>query len=159
MNQLVICLNGIDKRVLKKDINGVLIAKTDQIEIEEKYTFLQAEFSSIDDLIKAKQIITNQIKNINEIVIVNRDIDLNMISYQYDYEYTKVCYQTLTNIIYFMNILINNFNENIEFTLSFDKENHYKVHTNNLNYSIIRYLEALKKDLEKSHQINIKILN
>ena len=91
MNQLVICLNGIDKRVLKKNINGVLIAKTDQIEIKEKYTFLQAEFSSIDDLIKAKQIITNQIKNINEIVIVNRDIDLNMISYQYDYEYTKLC--------------------------------------------------------------------
>ena len=56
MNQLVICLNGIDKRVLKKNINGVLIAKTDQIEIEEKYTFLQAEFSSIDDLIKAKHI-------------------------------------------------------------------------------------------------------
>ena len=159
MNQLVICLNGIDKRVLKKNINGVLIAKTDQIEIEEKYTFLQAEFSSIDDLIKAKQIIANQIRNINEIVIVNKDIDLNMISYQYDYEYTKVCYQTLTNIIFFMNILINNFNKEIEFTLSFDKENHYKVHTNNLNYSIIRYLEALKKDLEKSHQINIKILN
>ena len=159
MNQLVICLNGIDKRVLKKNINGVLIAKTNQIEIEEKYTFLQAEFNSIDDLIKAKQIITNQIRNINEIVIVNKDIDLNMISYQYDYEYTKVCYQTCANIIFLMNILINNFNEDIEFTLSFDKENHYKVHTNNLNYSIIRYLEALKKDLEKSHQINIKILN
>ena len=159
MNQLVICLNGIDKRVLKKNINGVLIAKTDQIEIEEKYTFLQAEFSSIDDLIKAKQIIANQIRNINEIVIVNKDIDLNMISYQYDYEYTKVCYQNLANIIFFMNILINDFNEDIEFILSFDKENHYKVHTNNLNYSIIRYLEALKKDLEKSHQINIKILN
>ena len=159
MNQLVICLNGIDKRVLKKNINGVLIAKTDQIEIKEKYTFLQAEFSSIDDLIKAKQIITNQIRNINEIVIVNKDIDLNMISYQYDYEYIKVCYQTLTNIIFFMNVLINDFNENIEFILSFDKDNHYKVHTNNLNYSIIRYLEELKKDLEKSHQINIKILN
>ena len=104
MNQLLICLNGIDRRVVKKDINGVLIAKTDQIEIEEKYTFLQADFSTIDDLIKAKQIVTNQITNIKEIVIVNRDIDLNMISYQYDYEYTKVCYQTLANIIFFMNI-------------------------------------------------------
>lgn len=159
MNQLLICLNGIDRRVVKKDINGVLIAKTDQIEIEEKYTFLQADFSTIDDLIKAKQIVTNQITNIKEIVIVNRDIDLNMISYQYDYEYTKVCYQTLANIIFFMNILINDFSEDIEFILSFDKDNHYKVHTNNLNYSIIKYLEALKKDLEKSHQINIKILN
>ena len=159
MNQLLICLNGNDKRVVKKEINGVLIAKTDQIKIEEKYTFLQADFSSIDDLIKAKQIVANQIKNIKEIVIVNRDIDLNMISYQYDYEYTKICYQTLTNIIFFMNILINDFNKDIDFILSFDKENHYKVHTDNLNYSIIKYLEALKKDLEKSHQINIKILN
>tara|TARA_B100001057_G_scaffold485104_1_gene564293 strand:+ start:581 stop:1060 length:480 start_codon:yes stop_codon:yes gene_type:complete len=159
MNQLLICLNGIDKRVVKKEINGVLIAKTDQIKIKEKYTFLQADFSSIDDLIKAKQIVTNQIKNIKEIAIVNRDIDLNMISYQYDYEYTKICYQTLTNIIFLMNILINDFNKDIEFILSFDKENHYKVHTDNLNYSIIKYLEALKKDLEKSHQISIKILN
>ncbi len=159
MNQLLISLNGIDKRVLKKEINGVFIAKTDKIEIEEEYTFLQADFSSIDDLIKAKKIITNQITNIKEIVIVNRDIDLNMISYQYDYEYTKACYQTLANIIFFMNILINDFSKNIEFILSFDKENHYKVHTNNLNNSIIKYLETLKKDLEKSHKINIKILN
>ena len=159
MSQLIICLNGIDKRVIKKEINGVLIAKTDQIKIEQKYTFLQADFNSIDDLIKAKQIVNNQIKNIKEIVIINRDIDLNMISYQYDYEYTKECYQTLTNIIYFINILINDFNKNIEFILSFDSENHYKIHANNLNYSIIQYLKTLKKDLEKSHQISIKILN
>ena len=30
---------------------------------------------------------------------------------------------------------------------------------NNFQLSIINYLEALKKDLEKSHQINIKILD
>ena len=159
MSQLIISLNGIDERVLKKDINGVLISETDKIKVDGKYTLLQADFSSIDDLIKAKHIINDQIKIIKEIVIMNRDIDLNMISYQYDYEHIRKCYSTLTNIIYFINVLIGNFNKEIEFILSFEKENHYKIHSNNFKLSIINYLEALKKDLEKSYQITIKILD
>tara|TARA_B100000614_G_scaffold104247_1_gene93686 strand:- start:458 stop:937 length:480 start_codon:yes stop_codon:yes gene_type:complete len=159
MSQLLISLNGIDERVLKKNINGVLISETDKIKVSEKYTLLQANFSSIDDLIKAKHIINDQIKIIKEIVIINRDIDLNMISYQYDYEYIKKYYLTITNIIYFINVLIGNFNKEIEFILSFEKENHYKIHSNNFKLSIINYLEALKKDLEKSYQITIKILD
>ena len=110
MSQLLISLNGIDERVLKKNINGVLISETDKVKVVEKYTLLQANFNSIDDLIKAKHIINDQIKIIKEIVIINRDIDLNMISYQYNYEYIKKCYLTLTNIIYFINVLIGNFN-------------------------------------------------
>ena len=159
MKQLIIILEGIDKRVLRKGINGIVISKKDNLLIEEKYTFLQADFTSVDDLIKAKQIINNQIKNIEEIVIINRNIELNMISYQYDYNYTKKCYQTLGNIIFFINILINSFNRNVDFILSFEKNSHYKVHTNNLNNSIIKYLEVLKKDLEITHQINIKKLD
>ena len=159
MSQLLISLNGMDERVLKKNINGVLISETDKVKVVEKYTLLQANFNSIDDLIKAKHIINDQIKIIKEIVIINRDIDLNMISYQYNYEYIKKCYLTLTNIIYFINVLIGNFNKEIKFILSFEKENHYKIHFNNFKLSIINYLEALKKDLEKSHQINIKILD
>ena len=89
MNQLLIFLEGTDKKVIKKNVNGIVISKTDKLIIDEKYTFLQADFSYIDDLIKAKQIINNQIKHIEEIVIINRDIELNMISYQYDYEYMK----------------------------------------------------------------------
>ena len=127
--------------------------------IDEKYTFLQADFSSIDDLIKAKQIINSQIKFIEEIVIINRDIELNMISYQYDYKYTKESYQTLANIVFFLNILIDSFNKHINFILSFEKNSHYKIHTNNFNYSIIKYLEALKKDLNNSHHIHIKKLD
>ena len=159
MGQLLISLNGIDERVVKENINGVLISETNKLQVSEKYTLLQADFSSIDDLIKAKHIINDQIKNIKEIVIINRDIILNMISYQYDYEYTKKCYLTLTNIIYLINVLIENFNSEIKFTLSFENENHYKIHSNNLKFSIINYLEALKKDLEKSHRISIKILD
>ena len=138
MSQLLISLNGIDSRVLKKNINGVLISETDKVKVVEKYTLLQANFSSIDDLIKAKHIINDQIKIIKEIVIINRDIDLNMISYQYDYEYIKKCYLTITNIIYFINVLIGNFNKEIKFILSFENENHYKIHSNNFKLSIIK---------------------
>ena len=159
MSQLLICLNGIDERVLKKNISGVLISETDKLKIDSEYTLLHADFSSIDDLIKAKHIIDDQIKTIKEIVIVNRDIDLNMISYQYDYEYTKKCYLKLTNIIYFINVLITNFSAEIQFILSFESENQYKIHSNNFNLSIIKYLEALQKDLQKSYKIDIKILD
>ena len=159
MNQLLIVLEGTDKRVIKKDINGIVISKTDKLIINEKYTFLQADFSSIDDLIKAKQIINNQIKFIEEIVIINRDIELNMISYQYDYEYMKESYLMLANIVFFLNTLIDNFDKNINFILSFEKNSHYKIHINNFNNSIFKYLEALKKDLYSSHQINIKKLD
>ena len=159
MNQLLIVLEGTDKRVLKKNVNGIVISKTDKLVINEKYTFLHADFRSIDDLIKAKQIINNQIKHIEEIVIINRDIELNMISYQYDYEYMKEIYQTLANIVFFLNTLIDSFDKNINFILSFEKSSHYKIHINNLNDSIAKYLEVLKKDLDRSHQINIKKLD
>ena len=86
-------------------------------------------------------------------------MELNMISYQYDYEYTKESYQTLANIIFFLNLLIDSFDKNINFILSFEKNSHYKIHINNFNDSIIKYLEALKKDLGRSHQINIKKLD
>ena len=159
MNQLLIVLEGTDKRVIKNNANGIVISKTDKLVINEKYTLLQADFRSIDDLIKAKQIINNQIKHIEEIVIINRDIELNMISYQYDYEYMKEIYQTLANIVFFLNTLIDNFDKNINFILSFEKSSHYKIHINNFNYSIVKYLEVLKKDLDRSHQINIKKLD
>ena len=159
MNQLLIVLEGTDKRVIKKNVNGIVISKTDKLVINEKYTFLHADFRSIDDLIKAKQIINNQIKHIEEIVIINRDIELNMISYQYDYEYIKEIYQTLANIVFFLNALIDSFDKNINFILSFEKSSHYKIHINNFNYSIVKYLEVLKKDLDRSHQINIKKLD
>ena len=61
MSQLLISLNGIDERVLKKNINGVFISETDNVKVVEKYTLLQANFSCIDDLIKAKHIINDQI--------------------------------------------------------------------------------------------------
>ena len=83
MSQLLISLNGIDERVLKKNINGVLISETNKLNVVEKYTLLQANFSSIDDLIKAKHIINDQIKIIKEIVIINRD-------YRFKYDFLSI---------------------------------------------------------------------
>ena len=87
------------------------------------------------------------------------DIDLNMISYQYDYNHIQQNYQELMNIIYFINLLVPLLKNELSIILSFEKDSHYKVHLNNFKMSLIKYLETLKKDLEKSININIKILN
>ena len=92
-------------------------------------------------------------------IIVYRNIDLNMISYQYDYNHIKQNYQTLLNIIYFINLLVPLLKNEFSFILSLEKDSHYKVHFNNFKISLIRYLETLKVDLAKSSNINIKILN
>ena len=127
--------------------------------IDQDHTLLQSNFGSIDEFIKAKVIIKNLFSKIDEIVLINRDIDLNMISYQYDFENIKQNYQTLLNIIYFINLLIPLFNEKFCFVLSLEKDNHYKIHLNNFKISLINYLNALKKDLIKSKNIKIKILD
>ena len=82
-----------------------------------------------------------------------------MISYQYDYNHIKKNYQELMNIIYFINLIVPLLQKEFQFILSFEKDNHYKVHFNNFKMSLIRYLETLKVDLIKSININIKILN
>ena len=127
--------------------------------IDQDHTLLQSNFGSIDEFIKAKVIIKNLFSKIDEIVLINKDIDLNMISYQYDFENIKQNYQTLLNIIYFINLLIPLFNEKFCFVLSLEKDNHYKIHLNNFKISLINYLNALKKDLIKSKNIKIKILD
>ena len=116
-------------------------------------------FDSLEDLIKANTIIKSQFSKIDELVIIYKNIDLNMISYQYDYNHIKQNYQELMNIIYFINLLVPLLKDKFSFILSFDKDNHYKVHFNNFKISLIKYLESLKVDLVKSTNINIKILN
>ena len=89
--------------------------------IDQDHTLLHSNFGSIDEFIKAKVIIKNLFSKIDEIVLINKDIDLNMISYQYDFENIKQNYQTLLNIIYFINLLIPLFNEKVCFVLSLEK--------------------------------------
>ena len=158
-NQLLIVLNGEDQRVLSENSHKIILAEKKLHNINQDHTLLQSTFESLEDLIKAEAIIKNQFSKIDELVIVNNHIDLNMISYQYDYNYIKQNYKVLMNIIYFINLLIPSFNNEFSFVLSFEKNNHYKVHLNNFKMSLINYLNSLKIDLVQSNNINIKKLD
>ena len=158
-NQVLIILNGEDKKILSESSNKIILTKKKEENITYDHTLLQTNFDSLEDLIKAITIIKSQFSKIDELVIVNKDIDLNMISYQYDYNHIKQNYQELMNIIYFINLLVPLFKDEFSFVLSFEKNNHYKVHFNNFKISLIKYLETLKVDLVKSINIDIKILN
>ncbi len=158
-NQVLIILNGDDQTVLSEKSNKIVLAKKKQDNISHDHILLQTNFDSLEDLIKANTIIKSQFSKIDELVIVYRNIDLNMISYQYDYNHIKQNYQELINIIYFINLLLPLLKDRFSFILSFEKDNHYKVHFNNFKISLIKYLESLKIDLAKSINIDIKILN
>ena len=159
VNQVLIILNGEDQTVLLEKSNKIVLSKKKQENIAHDHTLLQTNFDSLEDLIKANTIIKSQFSKIDELVIVYRNIDLNMISYQYDYNHIKQNYQELLNIIYFINLLVPLFKNELSFILSFEKDSHYKVHFNNFKTSLVKYLEALKVDLVKSIEINIKILD
>ncbi len=158
-NQILIILNGEDKTVLSENSNKIILAKKKQENINHDHTLLQTNFDSLEDLIKAYTIIKSQFSKIDELIIIYKNIDINMISYQYDYNHIKQNYQELMNIIYFINLLVPLLKDEFSFILSFEKNNHYKVHFNNFKMSLIKYLESLKIDLVKSININIKILN
>jgi len=159
INQVLIVLNGEDQRVLSENSHKIILAERKLQNITQDHTLLQSAFESLEDLIKAEAIIKNQFLKIDELVIVNKHIDLNMISYQYDYNFIKQNYKVLMNIIYFINLLIPLFNKEFRFVLSFEKNNHYKVHLNNFKMSLINYLNSLKIDLAQSNNINIKKLD
>ena len=158
-NQILIVLNGDDQRVISKNSNKIILAEKNLQNINQDHTLLQSTFVSLEDLIKAEVIIKNQFSKIDELVIINNKIDLNMISYQYDYNHIQQNYKVLMNIIYFINLLIPLFNKEFRFVLSFEKDNHYKVHLNNFKMSLINYLNSLKIDLVESNNINIKKLD
>ena len=158
-NQILICLNGEEKRVLSNKSNKIIIAKTKLNKIKDDHMLLQCNFEVLDDLIKAESIIKSQLSRIDEFIIINKDIDLNMISYQIDFNHIKLNYEVLTNIIYFINLLIPLFNNNFRFILSLEKDSHFKVHLNNFNNSLINYLQTLKIDLKNSNNIQIKKLD
>jgi len=158
-NQILIVLNGEDQRVLSNNSNTIILAEKKLQNITQDHTLLQSTFDSLEDLIKAEAIIKNQFSKIDELVIVNNQIDLNMISYQYDYNHIQKNYKVLMNIIYFINLLTPLFNNDFRFVLSFEKDNHYKVHLNNFKISLINYLNSLKTDLVKSNNIDIKKLD
>ena len=117
---------------------------------------LQIDYLNIEDYIKASQVVNQEFGEINKIKIINHKYDLNMISYQYDYEIIKKNYQTLGNLIFFINLLIQNFSANIKIELILEDESHFKIHQNNFSLSLKNYLKVLQKDLSKKYNIELK---
>ena len=153
-NSLIIHYHGEIK--YSEEENNILISEDASWRGDFIKKQLQIDYLKIEDYIKASQVVNQDFGQINSITIINRNYDLNMISYQYDYEMIKKNYQTLGNLIFFINLLIQNFSENIKFELILEDENHFKIHQNNFSLSLKNYLTVLQKDLSKKYNIELK---
>ena len=154
INSLIIHYHGNIKYSNKE--NNILISEEANWKDDFINKQLQIDYLKIEDYIKASQVINQEFGEINNIKIINNNYDLNMISYQYDYEIIKKNYQTLGNLIFFINLLIQNFSTNIKFELILEEESHYKIHINNFSLSLKNYLKILQKDLSKKYNIELK---
>ena len=153
-NSLIIHYHGDIK--YSEEENNILISEETGWKGDFIRKQLQIDYLKIEDYIKASQVINQDFGEIDNIKIINHNYDLNMISYQYDYEMIKKNYQTLGNLIFFINLLIQNYSENIKFELILEEENHFKIHQNNFNLSLKNYLKVLQKDLSKKYNIELK---
>ena len=156
-NNLIFLLNGeIPLNIVGE--NNIVLSK-EKIDLSFNHNLLQIEYENIEDIVKADLIISQEFTRIDSLVIINNHIDLNMLSYQYNFEHYNKIYNVLSNIIFLINGLIKLFNTKIEVYLIFEKNHHYKIHQNNLNQSINNYLNTLQQDLKGSINLEIKKLN
>ena len=154
INSLIIHYHGNIK--YSKEDNIILISEEASWKDDFINKQLQIDYLKIEDYIKASQVVNQEFGKINNIKIINHNYDLNMISYQYDYEMIKKNYQTLGNLIFFINLLIQSFSANIKFELILEEESHFKIHQNNFSLSLKNYLKVLQKDLSKKYNIELK---
>jgi len=153
-NSLIIHYHGEIK--YSEEENNILISEDASWRGDFIFKQLQIDYLKIEDYIKASQVVNQEFGEINNIKIINHKYDLNMISYQYDYEMIKKNYQTLGNLIFFINLLIQNFSKNIKFELILEEENHFKIHLNNFSLSLKNYLKVLQKEKKKKYNIELK---
>ena len=153
-NTLIIHYHG---EIKYSDIDNIILIsedsnwKTDFIKKQ-----LQIDYLNIEDYVKATQLINQELNEINKIIIINNNYELNMISYQYEYEAIKKNYYSIGNLIFFINLLIEKFSKDISIDLILEEENHFKVHLNNFNSSLKNYLKTLQKDLSQKYKIKLK---
>ena len=101
-NSLIIHYHGEIK--YSEEENTILISEEASWNGDFINKQLQIDYLKIEDYIKASQVVNQEFGEINNIKIINHNYDLNMISYQYDYEMIKKNYQTLGNLIFFINL-------------------------------------------------------
>ena len=157
MNNLIILLNG--QITLDQICENNIVLSREKIDLNFNHNLLQIEYENIEDIVKADLVISQEFNKINSLVIINDHIDLNMLSYQYNYDHYQKLYNVLSNLIFLINSLTKIFDHKVEISLILENDHHFKIHQNNLNHSIYNFLLALQKDLKGSINLDIKKLN
>ena len=94
-NTLIIHYHGEIKYSDRDNI--ILISEDSNWKTDLGKKQLQIDYLNIEDYIKATQLINQELNEINKIIIINNNYELNMISYQYEYDKTapKISHENL----------------------------------------------------------------
>ena len=114
-NILAIIVEGRFVLDINDNSNYIIISSKEpdeeQIEIGQ---WLQINYNNPEEILKALELIKIDFGKIDEINIIYNNQKLNMISYQFDYEFLKNLYFNQTaNLIYFLSVLIPFFEKEI----------------------------------------------
>ena len=156
-NILAIVVEGQLVLDIDKNSNYMVISnkepEEDQVLINK---WLQINYENPEEILKALELIKIDFGKIDEINIIYNNQKLNMISYQFDYEFLKKLYFNQTaNLIYFLSVLIPFFKNEINIKILSSDFSHYQIHNKNWVISINNFLNALQKDLEPTIKIKL----
>ena len=141
---------------LNDKYNYITLSSKEPEKDQDQGKWLQIDYEKPEEIIKALNIIKLEFGKIDEINIIFNNQKLNMLSYQYDYEFLKNIYFNQTsNLIYLMSLLIPFYNEKIDIKLLVGEFSYYQVHNINWLNSITNFLKSIKKDLEPKILINL----
>ncbi len=97
-------------------------------------------------------------EKIDQIEIIYNNQKLNMLAYQYDYDFLKNLYLNQTaNIIFLINLMVALFNKEILISINSGDFSHYQAHNKNWHNSLNLYLNSLKKDVLPKIKIKLAI--
>jgi hypothetical protein len=156
-NVLAIIVEGRFVLEINDKSNYIIISgkepDEEQMEIGQ---WLQINYNNPEEILKALELIKIDFGKIDEINIIYNNQKLNMISYQFDYEFLKNLYLNQTaNIIYFLSVLIPFFEKDISIKLIHGDFSYYQIHNKNWVIVITNFLRALQKDLESKISISL----
>jgi len=149
-NILVIVVEGQLVLDIDKKSNYIVISNKEPEDDQDLVNkWLQINYENPEEILKALELIKIDFGKIDEIDIIYNNQKLNMISYQFDYEFLRKLYFNQTaNLIYFLSVLIPFFNKQINIKMLSSNFSHYQIHNKNWVISINNFLNALQKDLK-----------
>ena len=156
-NILVIVVEGQLVLDIDKKSNYIVISNKEPEDDQDLFNkWLQINYENPEEILKALELIKIDFGKIDEIDIIYNNQKLNMISYQFDYEFLRKLYFNQTaNLIYFLSVLIPFFNKQINIKMLSSNFSHYQIHNKNWVISINNFLNALQKDLKPTIKIKL----